>query len=395
MRHQMDSLPVRVISLIDRENLKKLISWKNLKPVLFIVVVLILTAISAYPQRKFGGRVVEVVDGRTCVIELGNGKVTVVLEYIEIPEPEQPLYATVKEHLAALVLNKQVEFLPRGVMPDRTVGQLTLKGVDVGQQMLRDGAAWYAVPEQESQAESDSTLYRDNEQQAKIEKRGVWSLPDLKPAWEYRAEQEAIKEREQKEAFERMKIASYSPNRRVTARPTSTRQVASPQAEMWADVGEVSSQYDQPLGLGGLRGGFDPASKVGHISTPSIYLDLPKAELLRKMESRVFYFYKGDKTNIEDSVYVIGFLSIAKEYKFAKSNSLTLVADGQKLPVGRARRFFRQWDSVYGELLLYKVTRAQLMKLAKARTISIQLGSYTGGISDESLTFINNLLSAS
>src|SRR5690606_17613651 len=116
---------------------------ESLVGAIFIVIVLILTAISAYPQRKFGGRVVEVIDGKTCVIELAAGRVTAVLQYIEVPEQEQPLYQEVKDHLQKLVLEKQVEFLPRIVMKDRTVGQLLVKGVDISQQMLRDGAAWY------------------------------------------------------------------------------------------------------------------------------------------------------------------------------------------------------------------------------------------------------------
>src|SRR5262249_4757875 len=156
---------------------------KNWKPILFIVVVLILTAISAYPQRKFGGRVVEVLDGKTCVIQLQAGKLTAVLQYIEIPDPEQPLHQTSQEHLQALILDKVVEFLPRGVMKDRTIGQLLIKGVDVSQQMLRDGAAWYSIPEKSGQDEEESLIYQDNETQAKAEKRGIWGVANLKPVW--------------------------------------------------------------------------------------------------------------------------------------------------------------------------------------------------------------------
>jgi len=167
-----------------------------------------------------------------------------------------------------------------------------------------------------------------------------------------------------------------------------------PQVEMWADVGSAS-QFDQPLGYGGLRAGYDAAQRVGHISTPSVYLDFPKGDFLKKVESRLFYLYKGDKTNIEDSVYMIGFLSVAKEYKFLKSNNLTITADSEKVVLGKAHRFYRQDPASAKELLLYKITRAQLMKIVKAEKISVQLGSFAGGLSNESLTLINNLLSAS
>ena len=161
---------------------------ENIKPFIFIVIVLFLTAISAYPQRKFAGRVVEVVDGKTCVVELPSGKLTVVLQYIEVPDPEQPLHDTVKAHLTNLVLDKKIELMPLGVIKNRTIGRLYVKGVDVSQQMLRDGAAWYSVAERSGQDEDESLVYQDNENQARSEKRGVWGVADLKPVWEYRAE---------------------------------------------------------------------------------------------------------------------------------------------------------------------------------------------------------------
>lgn len=364
---------------------------ENLLPTVFIVIVLILTAISAYPQRKFSGRVVEVIDGKTCVIEMPVGRLTAVLQYIEIPEPEQPLYQTVKDHLQKLILDKTVEFLPRGVMKDRTVGQILVKGVDVSQQMLRDGAAWYAMPEKSGQDETESLVYLDNEKQAKAEKRGVWGVKNLKPSWEFRAEQSALEQQKQQEAIRSATFVREMQNRNKTL---AQRQKPAPQVEMWADVGGAS-QFDQPLGIGGLRAGFDPVKQIGHISTPSIFLDFPDAGFLQKVDSRLFYIYKGDKSNIEDSVYVLGFVTTSKEYRFLKSNNLTVTADAQKVALGKARRFFRSNGAFVQELLLYKITRAQLMKIVKAEKIFVQIGSYKGGISSESLTFINNLLSAS
>ena len=97
------------------QELIKEFNRENLKPVIFILIVLILTVVTAYPQRKFGGTVVEVVNGKTAVIQLSTGnKVTVILQFIEIPEAEQPLYQTVKEHLGALTARQNgSEFLPR------------------------------------------------------------------------------------------------------------------------------------------------------------------------------------------------------------------------------------------------------------------------------------------
>lgn len=371
-----------------KESLKE-----NLKPLIFIAIVLVLTAISAYPQRKFAGKVVEVVDGRTCVIQLTSGRVTAVLQYIEIPEPEQPLYQTVRDHLQGLVLGKTVEFLPRIVMKDRTVGQLLVKGVDVSQQMLRDGAAWYSIPEKSGQDEAQSLVYIDNETQAKAERRGVWSLADLKPSWEFRAEQEAVQRRKDAEAARQAAFVREMESRRVKGKP-QRRQTVAVQTELWADVGGAN-EFDQPLGFGGLRAGYDPTDRIGHISTPSIYLDFPNSGFLQRVDSRLFYLYRGDKTNIEESIYVIGFIITSKNYQFVKSNTLTMTADAEKFTLAKPKRFTRENMNSVSELLLYQIKRAQIMKLVKAEKIWIQIGSHKGVISTDSLMMINNLLNAS
>jgi endonuclease YncB( thermonuclease family) len=367
-----------------KENVKE-----NIKPIIFVVIVLFLTAISAYPQLKFGGRVIEVVDGKTCVVELPSGRLTVVLQYIEVPDPEQPLHETVKNHLKSLVLDKRVELMPNGVVSTRTFGRLYVKGVDVSQQMLRDGAAWYSVTERSGLVDDEKIIYQDNENQAKAEKRGVWGVAGLKPVWEYRAEKEARQKQLERDALTRQTVVTNaSRNKNLQREPVKS------QIEMWADVGSAS-QYDQPFGVGGLRAGYDPLARVGHISTPSIYLDFPTAGFFKQVDSRLFYLYKGDKTKVEDGVYVIGFITTSKNYMFVNSNNLTVTADAERIALGKARRFYRQNGTSVSELLLYKVTRAQLVKFAKAKTVSLQLGAHKGAISNESLTLINNLLKAS
>jgi micrococcal nuclease len=155
---------------------------------IFLIIFTLIFSVSASAQRKFSGTVVDVVDGKTVVLEMQAGsRITVELQYIEVPEPEQQLHQTVKEHLRQMVYGKHVEFLPRGIAENKTVGQISIGGVDVSQQMLRDGAAWHISPEKTGQDETQRELYQTNEALAKAEKRGVWSIENLQPAWEFRA----------------------------------------------------------------------------------------------------------------------------------------------------------------------------------------------------------------
>ena len=95
---------------------------------------------SAFAQLKFNGKVVEIVDGKTVVIELETkNRLTAELQYIEVPEPQQQLHQIVKDHLQALLLGKFVEFRANALAPTKTVGQIFSDGVDISQQMIKKG----------------------------------------------------------------------------------------------------------------------------------------------------------------------------------------------------------------------------------------------------------------
>jgi len=60
------------------------------KSFLFVAIFIVLFgALSARSQNVFNGTVVDVKDGKTIVLEIPNGPMKVVLQYIEVPEPEK------------------------------------------------------------------------------------------------------------------------------------------------------------------------------------------------------------------------------------------------------------------------------------------------------------------
>ena len=97
---------------------------KNLRPIVCIVLFLF-AAGTTFSQGNFSGRVTEVIDGKTVVIDSGSQKLTAVLQYIEIPENEQPLHKTVQQHLEKLVLGKNVEFYPHSIQPGKSLVSFT------------------------------------------------------------------------------------------------------------------------------------------------------------------------------------------------------------------------------------------------------------------------------
>lgn len=378
---------------------------KHPKAILLIIFTLIFS-VSAFSQRKFNGTVVDVVDGKTVVIEMPTGgKITIELQYIEVPEPEQQLHQTVKDHLQQMVFGKQVEFLPRGVAETRTIGQLFVGGVDVSQQMLRDGAAWHILPEKSGQDETQRELYQTNQAQAKAEKRGVWSIENLQPAWEFRAQKEEIRLQQQNAELE--KIRGQNQNQPVTnsrnRRLTPEEQMkANANVQMWNDARSANAVDASKVAAdggetsaGGLLTNYFAGSKTGYTSTPSSFISVNSGKSDVKLDHRAFYAYRGDQTSgVEREFFMLGFASVNPSAKFAQANSLTLVADKQKFTFVKIVRLAQEFPGGVGEILFYKASPEVLKKIARAKSVQIKLGQYSGAFGGDARAALKELLSA-
>lgn len=181
---------------------------------IFNLVILFLSAISLCAtltpaQFSIAGQVVDVIDGHTLTLDTSRVHYTVQLQFIDPPESTQPLFDTVKQHLASMIKDKSVSVKVRGMSGSIYVGKVTLSGVDVSMQMLRDGAAWYSVPESQSQEATERNQYLEMEKKARAEKRGVWGVENVRPAWELRVER-AKDEKARRDAAQTAVIEKYS-----------------------------------------------------------------------------------------------------------------------------------------------------------------------------------------
>lgn len=361
---------------------------KNLKLIFLIALTLIIVN-TAFAQSRINGRVVGVVDGKTIIIEMPNRtRLVAELQYIEVPEAGQPLYAIAAQHLRDLVLDEIVEFRAKSLTQVKTVGQLFLKGVDVSQQMIRDGAAWYAVLEKSSQDAATSAIYQNNEAQAKTEKLGIWSIENLKPSWEVRAELVEKRRQQERTAQENFQ-KKYGTNGK--RRNATNQQLTNNNLGAWSDVNGYATE--QSNGVGGLEIRYDAAGQTGMVATTRAMLNLTAGNSNQQVDFRMGYFY-ADLPRGRDSIYLIGAMSEAKDWKFLKSNSLIVIADGEKIVLGKAYRLYRRTPSSAQELLLYKISRSQIAKIAKAKNTAIKLGTYSGKLSENLQTMLRNMLEA-
>lgn len=369
---------------------------ENFKPTVFIVIVLLLLAVSAYPQHRLGGKVVEILDGKTVIIELfSGGKITAELQHIDVPEPEQQLHQTVIAHLQKLILNKTVDFRPLRIVKAKTVGQILAGGVDVSQQMIRDGAAWYSVAEKTGQTETESAIYKDNESQAKTEKRGIWSIENLRPAWQIRAEAEENRQIQAKLALEAASKTAFAEEMQRKQKPTAPpRRQFNAETQLFTASGENFKLPDNVKNVGGLLVGYDQVTKLGIVSTPVFKLDIAENDGSQAVGIQIAYFYNNAGDRKKENVYLVGVESASRDFKFLKQNDLVITADGQKINVGKAKRIERKEDFGVREILIYKINKTVLTKIAEAKESSVKVGTYSWKLNSGIQMILYNVLQA-
>jgi hypothetical protein len=306
-----------------------------------------------------------------------------------------------------MVLNKYVEFEPKSLGEEKTVGQVFLKGIDISQQMIRDGAAWYAVQEKSIHNENESKTYQSNETLAKNEKRGVWSIPDLKPAWEFRAEKEEKLRQEElrKQSEEKERLAKIKAEAQAKAKAEAeARQIARAKAnkylggdassklgiELWQDSNEENLQ--KKPGFQNLFTGYLPEHQVEYTFTGANFSSFKANTAELKIESRAIYLKKDNAPTQLQDIYVIGFLSESVNGAFSQSNDLTIFADKQKISLGKAVRFYRETGGMMKELLLYKISEDQIKQLSKSASVSVKLGTYAGSIGKDYKQLMKDLI---
>ncbi len=351
---------------------------ENFKPTIFIIIVLFLLAVSAYPQHRLGGKVVEILDGKTVSIELfSGGKITAELQHIEVPEAEQQLHQTVVDHLQKLVLAKSVEFRPLRIVKAKTIGQILLNGVDVSQQMIRDGAAWYSAAEKTGQNSTESEIYSSNEAQAKTEKRGVWSIDGLKPAWQIRAETEEKHKLEAKLALETSSKSAFVAEMQKKQKP-APRQQFNTETQLFAASGENIKLPANIKNVGGLLVGYDESAKLGIVTTPLFKLNIAENDGSQSVAIQIAYLYfDGDINKGRQNVYLVGVESESRDFKFLRQNDLVITVDGQKINVGKAKRLERKGEFSVKESLVYKINKSVIAKIANAQESSVKVGTYS------------------
>lgn len=147
-----------------------------------IIVLAALISVAA-SAAEIVGRVVRVADGDTLIIVDGsNIQYRVRLAKIDAPEKSQPFGVVSRNHLAGMVANGtvRVAFTARDKY-GRIIGDISTADCErVNLQMIADGFAWHYA------AFDNSPEYAAVENDARKNRRGLWSEPNPVPPWEWR-----------------------------------------------------------------------------------------------------------------------------------------------------------------------------------------------------------------
>lgn len=335
-----------------------------------LALILIFTAaLSAvgHSQSTLAGRVVEVVDGKTVVLDISNRRLTAVIQYIEVPEPQQPLSGTVREHLAKLVLGKDVVLRSAGFTTGKSLGRLYVNSADVAVQMLRDGAAWHIAPEKSGQDAAEGEDYASQQNQARLEGRGVWGVKDMKPAWQFRAE------KEEKERQERV-AAEYAAAHAGEAKyePAAAVKAPAKRGGPWSDI---NPSLKNP---GPIMHGYNAASKTGYLGTSLMGVkELESMPTGQQTACDVTYVYKQETEKKRTGKFYFTLVSVADEWRFAKTNDVKVVVDEKTVIVGKPKRTAAKENEKAVEKLTYEVNKATIEKIVYGGDVVIQVGNYS------------------
>jgi endonuclease YncB( thermonuclease family) len=361
------------------------------------VFLFVLAFVSATCAQAVTGKVVEVLDARTLVIETSAGRVKIQLQYIEVPAEGQPLYAIAKDHLSKLTLGKSVEHKTRRLLGEKSIGPtITFDGVDLSLQMMRDGAAWHEPSATSDQSANEAADYSAIQELAKNEKRGIWSVPGLKPPWEVRAENERLARAE--ETATRLAHPTpvglgtfHSDTRRPSGRftPASTSD-ARVKMDAWVNV--FAGADKEPFGLLTYS---DPQKRFTAVYTSALLTDFVSAAGKERLECRVIMIAPTLNVGGSEKLFLLGFRAISDDYKFSKGKTrMTVNADNQRMYLGAPHGI--RADTVIGveEIMYYRLTWAQLKKIGIAKKVDFRIDGMTATLTENAQALFKELATA-
>jgi micrococcal nuclease len=145
------------------------------------LILLYLLLLPAIVYSQIIGKVVSVADGDTFTMLVSNEQIRIRLHGIDCPEKAQDFGNVAKEFLSGYVFGKVVRV--KNMDTDRygrTIGMVTIDGVNVNEELLKAGLAWHY------KTYDKNPVWAKLEEEARKNKKGLWLQPNPIPPWDWR-----------------------------------------------------------------------------------------------------------------------------------------------------------------------------------------------------------------
>jgi endonuclease YncB( thermonuclease family) len=148
---------------------------------LFAVIAISSPAYAQSEEKIVRGQVIGIVEGDTLTVAVDSKQVRVRLAEIDAPETKQPFGNRSKKSLSDLCFWVEAELTIRGKdQYGRKLARVVCNGVDANAEQVKRGMAWVF-----DKYAKDPVLFKLQDE-ARTEKRGLWSDKNSIPPWEWR-----------------------------------------------------------------------------------------------------------------------------------------------------------------------------------------------------------------
>lgn len=132
--------------------------------------------------QSINGKVIAIKDGDTFVLLIeGKEQKTIRLAEIDCPESGQAFGKNAKQYLSNLIFGKAVTCEITGTDSyGRIIGKVYIYNTYVSEELVKNGWAWHY------KKYSTSKILAQLENEARINKLGLWSVPGAVAPWEWR-----------------------------------------------------------------------------------------------------------------------------------------------------------------------------------------------------------------
>lgn len=179
-----------IFPIVDTSSIRLL---KKFRVALCLVLYMVSMATAIANDVVLSGVVIRVMDGDTVELQTPQMQsVHIRLAGIDAPEKNQDFGQRAKQELTRLCFRQPTQADVRALdRYGRTVARVRCNGVDAASKLLSGGLAWhfsrYAATQPKKEADDD----REAQEMAKMSHQGLWSMPNPKAPWDWRAMQKS------------------------------------------------------------------------------------------------------------------------------------------------------------------------------------------------------------